>query len=449
MSTCSRRIAIVGQPWDNVAAKSDNSIVVIAYQLARRLAPDWRVTIYGRRGSGQKRWEIDNEESIEFKRLRVCQKPQVLIERLLSVLACYKKRHVHYTLSIWYHLFYALRVSVSIRVSKYDAVLVHNFLQFAWIIKLFNPSVTICLSMHCEWLTQFATAANERRLHAVDLITGCSDYITEKIKIRFPSISARCQTVYDGVDTDRFCPDTEIAAPDGGPARLLYVGRLSPEKGIHILIQAFKILAESRPTLQLHLVGSAHTQRYLYLASDLNDPAAASLEQFYGKRLAEMVRRQLILRDRSYATDLAAAAAGDERIVFHAPVPQIKTIEFYRRASVLVFPSVWNEPSGLPTFESQACGLPVVSTYSGGIPEYVEDGRTGMLVRRGDAQELALAISRVIDDPALARAMGKAGRQRVLERFTWEVSARRLADLIEAISQERGGHSSFRLQWHW
>ena len=288
--------------------------------------------------------------------------------------------------------------------------------------------------MHCEWLTQFATVANERRLRDVDLITGCSDYITEKIKSRFPTIAARCHTVHDGVDTDRFCPDSEITAPNGGSARLLYVGRLSPEKGILVLIQAFKILVKNHPTLQLHLVGSTHTQHYLYLSPDPNDAATAILEQSYGKRLAEMVWRQLILRDRSYAIDLAAEAAGDHRIIFHDPVPQIETIEYYRRASVLVFPSVWNEPSGLPTFKSQACGLPVVSTYSGGIPEYVEDGRTGLLVRRGDPQELARAIGQVIDNPAQARAMGEAGRQRVLGQFTWQASARRLADLIESVS---------------
>jgi glycosyltransferase involved in cell wall biosynthesis len=245
--------------------------------------------------------------------------------------------------------------------------------------------------------------------------------------------------VHNGVDTDRFCPTSDVRAPNSGPARLLYVGRLSPEKGVHVLIQAFKILAESRPTLQLDLVGGAYTQRYLYLAPDLDDGAIASLEPFYGKRLSEMVRRQLIMNGQSYLGDLAAVASGDERIAFHGAVLQTETIDFYHRATVLVFPSVWNEPAGLPTCESQACGLPVVSTYSGGIPEYVEDGRTGMLVARGDTEELALAISQVIDDPALARAMGEAGRQRVLERFTWEASARRLADLIERLSSADGG----------
>ena len=98
-----------------------------------------------------------------------------------------------------------------------------------------------------------------------------------------------------------------------------------------------------------------------------------------------------------------------------------------------MFPSVWNEPSGLPTFEAQACGTPVVSTYSGGIPEYVSHGKTGILVARGEARELAMAINRVLDNPALARAMGEAGRQRAVERFSWDVVSRRFVDLLECV----------------
>jgi glycosyltransferase involved in cell wall biosynthesis len=346
-------------------------------------------------------------------------------------------------LSGWNHPLYALWVALSIRALKCDVVLVHNFLQFSSLIKLFNPSATICLSMHCEWLTQFATAATDRRLRDVDLIISCSDYITEGIKTRFPMIAARCHTVHDGVDTRRFRPASDVSLPNDGVRRLLYVGRLSPEKGVHVLIQAFKILTESRPTLQLDLVGGPYVQPYLYLAPDLDDQPIASLARFYGTNLSEIVRRQMILRGQAYLADLTAEAAGDKRIVFHGPVLHTKIIDFYRRATVLVFPSVWKEPSGLPTFESQACGLPVVSTYSGGIPEYVEDGRTGILVARGDAKELARAIGQVINNSALGGAMGEAGRQRVLERFTWEASARRLAHLIESVSRSTGGRDAY------
>jgi len=170
-----RRIAIVCQPWDNVAPQSGSSIVIIAYQLARRLAGNSYVTIYGWRGPGLKKSAVDGD-TIRFKRLRVLQIPQGLVEICFGIIACYLKKRNNYMFSYFYHPFYALRVALSIRVSKCDIFIVHNFLQFASIIKLFNPSVKICLSMHCEWLTQFATPASECRLRKVDLIIGCSNY---------------------------------------------------------------------------------------------------------------------------------------------------------------------------------------------------------------------------------------------------------------------------------
>jgi hypothetical protein len=117
------------------------------------------------------------------------------LETFFSILACHQKRRINYMSSIWYHLFYALRVAISIRASKYDIVHVHNFLQFVSIIKLFNPASTICLHMHCEWLSQLATKASERRLRKVDLIIGVSDYISEGTRKRFPAIAERCHTV--------------------------------------------------------------------------------------------------------------------------------------------------------------------------------------------------------------------------------------------------------------
>lgn len=446
MTPRTRRIAIVGHPWENVVPQSGSSMVIIAYGLAHHLPPGWRITLYGRRLPGQKRQETDGE-TIEIKRLSVIHKPHMLFEVILSILACYTKRRVGYHMSYFYHTFYALRVALSIRASKYNVVIVNNFSQFSVIIKLLNPSAIVCLNMQCEWLSQYATAGIERRMRNLDLIMGCSEYITEGTRARFPAIAERCHTVYNGVDTDRFC----LSPPQNErPQRLLFLARVSPEKGVHVLIEAFKILVESRPALQLDIVGYAGILPYIYLAPDPGDRAIASLEPFYGNGLSEMVRRQLRLKGQSYLGlkgqsylgDLVAAAAGDDRIVFHGGRSHNETLDYYRQAAVLVFPSVWHEPFGLPTVEAMACGLPVVSTYSGGIPEIVEHGRTGMLVARGDAQVLAQAISQILDDPALARAMGEAGRQRVLGRFTWEASARRLADLIESVSGVPGTHSN-------
>jgi glycosyltransferase involved in cell wall biosynthesis len=434
-----RRIAIVGEPWDIVGPDVGTAVSIVACELARSLIPDWQVTIYGRRRRGEKRYEF-SPETVEFKRLAVCRKPQKIIEVILGILSCWTKRHLgRYIFSYFYHCFYFLRVALSIRPSKTDVVLVINLVQGAAIVKFFNPFATVCLRMGTEWLTQFATPPTGRRLRSVDLIIGVSDYITENIKACFPELAARCHTVRNGVDTARFFPLPGAPPQNEGPQRLLFLARISPEKGAHVLIQAFKILTESRPALHLDIVGHAgEILPYIYLAPDLDDRAIGSLQQFYGKRLSDMIRRQLIFRKRSYIDDLAVEAAGDERIVFHGSVSQTETISFYQRAAMLVYPSVWSEPSGNATIEAAACGLPVISTYSGGIPEYVEDGRTGLLAARGDAWELARAISRVLDDPALARAMGQAGRQRVLERFTWEASARRLAKLIEGVSPADG-----------
>jgi glycosyltransferase involved in cell wall biosynthesis len=428
MTPHSRRIAIVCQPWDNVAPENSSSIPLIAYQLARQLASHWHVSLYGRRGRGQKHQEAHGT-NIVFTRLLVLQKPQSLIEVLFGIFACYRKVCVPYVLYYVYHFFYIFRVALKIRASKSDAVLVFNFVQFARIIKFFNPRAKIFLHMQCEWLTDFALAS-ERRLPAVDLIFSCSDYITGRIKTRFPAIGARCHTVYNGVDTDLFHPAQEFPARADDTKRLLYVGRLSPEKGVHILIQAFKLVSQSHPSLKLDVVGAADAPKYIYSCPNLADPAIASLEKFYGNTLFDMVRRQLILRNRSYLNDLADELAGHDNIVFHGGLTQDKLADFYRHADVAVVPSVWHEPFGIPTIEAMACGVPVVATLSGGLPEIVEQGQTGILVARGDAIALARAIGQVLDNVALARAMGEAGRQRVVERFSWQVVSQRLADLI-------------------
>jgi glycosyltransferase involved in cell wall biosynthesis len=432
------RIAIVGQPWESVVTRTASSIVILAYGLAEHLPPDWRITLYGRRLRGQHRHQTDGD-SIEVKRFSVIHKPHILLEILLGILACYIKRRISYHVSYFYHTFYALRVALDIRASKHDVVMVNNFVQFASIIKLFNPSARVCLSMHCEWLSDQASAGTYRKLRGLDLIIGCSEYITELIRKCYPAIAAKCHTVYNGVDTDRFCPSPAGPAISDGTERLLYVGRLVPEKGIHVLIRALKILAEARPELRLDLVGTTNRGRYLYFSPNLEDPAIADLvAEFYGDRLFEMVRRQLTQGSHTYLDDFLRLADGDERIVFHDGVSHKDTIDFYRRADVLVFPSVWQEPAGLPTIEAQACGKPVVSTFSGGIPEYVENGRTGILVARGDAHQLALAIAEILDNRDRACAMGEAGRRRAIEQFSLGVMSQRLVDLIEGSSPAVG-----------
>ncbi len=105
----------------------------------------------------------------------------------------------------------------------------------------------------------------------------------------------------------------------------------------------------------------------------------------------------------------------------------------YGEAEVAVVPSLY-EGFSLPAVEAMACGVPVVATTGGALPEVVgRDGETGLLVRPDDPGALAAAVGRLLDDPALRARLGDAGRQRVLHRFTWQVTARGTAECYSAL----------------
>jgi glycosyltransferase involved in cell wall biosynthesis len=108
---------------------------------------------------------------------------------------------------------------------------------------------------------------------------------------------------------------------------------------------------------------------------------------------------------------------------------------------VLVQPSVFDEPFGIQIVEAMASGLPVVGSAAGGIPELIVDRHTGILVERGDATGLAEAILRLLENPAMARQMGNAGRRRAEEKFSWE----RIVDELRScyFGSALGGYRKF------
>jgi glycosyltransferase involved in cell wall biosynthesis len=109
----------------------------------------------------------------------------------------------------------------------------------------------------------------------------------------------------------------------------------------------------------------------------------------------------------------------------------------YGEAEVAVVPSLY-EGFSLPAIEAMACGAPVVATTGGALPEVVgRDGETGLLVPPDDPGALAGAIARILDDPALGRRLGTAGRDRILNRFTWQVTAMGTAACYSALMAGR------------
>jgi starch synthase len=113
-------------------------------------------------------------------------------------------------------------------------------------------------------------------------------------------------------------------------------------------------------------------------------------------------------------------------------VPWLELCRLYAQATVFVMPSYY-EPFGISCLEAMAFGLPVVATNTGGLPDVVEDEVTGILVPPGDPDALASAILTLLKDPARARKMGKAGRERVLANFTADDVVRQMLRVYESV----------------
>ena len=147
--------------------------------------------------------------------------------------------------------------------------------------------------------------------------------------------------------------------------------------------------------------------------------------------------RSLLLGDGEYRGRLEAQvrALGLEDIVtFVGAVSRAEIHRYYSLAAAGVFPSIGDEAFGISVVEAMACGVPVVATTSGGMPETVVDGETGFLVPPRDPGAIAGALAQLAADPARARGMGDKGRLRAVEHFDF---ARLTDDLLTVFEGRR------------
>jgi starch synthase len=247
-------------------------------------------------------------------------------------------------------------------------------------------------------------------VEAADAVIAVSRAMAEDVRTAYPAVDpARVSVVHNGIDPDEYRPDpgTDVlerlgVAPDR--PTVIWVGRVTPQKGVgHLLEMASRL----RPDTQLVLLAGA------------SDTAAFGAEA--GTRAGELRETHPGLH------------------WIEAMLPKRDVVQLLSHATVFVCPSVY-EPFGLVNLEAMACGLPVVATAVGGIPEIVVEGVTGHLVplSTGGAEEavgaaLAEAVQGLLDDPSRAAAMGAAGRRRVEEQFTWRSVAARTAALYERL----------------
>jgi glycosyltransferase involved in cell wall biosynthesis len=200
------------------------------------------------------------------------------------------------------------------------------------------------------------------------------------------------------VDTDTFAP---ARAADTG--EVLVVGRLEVNKGVLVLAEALPQVLRRSKQASFRIVGS-----------DGMDAAGRS----WRERL------------------LDGLSSSERNRVHFERTTREELIDRYRRADVCVLPSLWeNFPYAL--LEALSCGVAVVGTRTGGVPELIEDGVSGLIVPPADATALADSICTLLDDPGLRRRLGAAARQRVEERFSVAKVVPEMLGVYRLVSGER------------
>lgn len=192
-----------------------------------------------------------------------------------------------------------------------------------------------------------------------------------------------------GIDDEaRFTPDPGTVRVDN---RVLYVGRLVADKGVAELIKAIALLRERGRDVHLRVAGDGP--------------------------------------DRQALASLASDSGIPDHVRFLGALPQEELPDLYRRATLVAVPS-FREGLGLTAIEAMACGCPVVASDIPSLREIISDGRTGLLAKPGDTNDLARAVEAVLDDESLRESLASNARSIVSQKFGWSSAVSRYEQLL-------------------
>ena len=253
-------------------------------------------------------------------------------------------------------------------------------------------------------------------VESADAIIAVSAGMRRDVLTAYPAVNpAKVVVVHNGIDPAQYSPDMGTDVLDRlriDPHRpsVVYVGRVTRQKGLPYLLRAAAAMPDG-------------TQLVLLAGAPDTPEIAAEVEGLVATLRAER---------------------GDDIIWIPQMLPKHEVVQILSHASLFVCPSIY-EPMGIVNLEAMACEAPVVATATGGIPEVVDDCVTGLLVpidQQADGEpvdparfvaDLAAAINAVLGDPARAGAMGKAGRSRAIEHFSWAAIAQRTMDVYRSV----------------
>lgn len=299
-----------------------------------------------------------------------------------------------------------------------DIIEVRNHFYWIPMLKRRFPKSRLILKMHNDFLFYYPRLEKDYRaiLRQADHILVISDFLKQQIVRHSPESNNRITVIHEGVNCNQFQPLLEGAAEVAALRKklqfapedkvILYVGRITQTKGVHVLLQAFKTLAADREDVKLLIVGSS------WFAGSSQTP--------YIQQLAAESREM-----------------GD-KIRFTGYVPHNQLNNYYNLAHACVVPSIWGEPFGLINLESMAAGCAVVASNVGGIPEIITNRTNGLLVKAEDAQSLAAAMAEIITDGFLRARLVEGGQRFVARCGSWS----RVAVETQAVYDKLMGSTS-------
>lgn len=286
--------------------------------------------------------------------------------------------------------------------NTYDLIHVFNRPRYVVALMRLLPQTKFSLSLHNEMFHPEKIPDEDGRqlIARVEFINTVSKYIADTVKTRFPSAESKLRVVYSGVNTGQFKP---VWSAEGRLLKkelkhslglddyriVLFVGRLSNKKGVHVLMKAMEKVMAHMPKTALVIVGS----------------------KWYGKNESD-----------EYTDSLKSnAAALRGPLVFTGFLPPSEVYKYYCAGDVFVCPSQWNEPLARVHYEAMAAGLPIITTDRGGNAEVVGGKGNGfVLTDYSNPDLMADRIIYLLKNPGEALKMGTQGRLMAEREFIWE-----------------------------
>ncbi len=300
----------------------------------------------------------------------------------------------------------------------FDLIHIFNRPRLVIPVREVAPNARIVLSMHNDMfkLEKIEPEEAKKAIAQLDKIITISNYIGKAITELYPEAQSKLQTIYSGVDLERFIPAyTEKGKRIRESVRrehnlegkkvILFAGRLSANKGADVLVRAIPELEKNHSNIALIIVGSKW-----FSQDDITDYVA------YVRALAARMSVPVITTG------------------FVAP-EEIQN--WFCAADIFVCPSQWQEPLARVHYEAMAAGLPIVTTARGGNPEVIEGGKNGFVVENPeDPHEFALHLAKLLSNPNLRNEMGQYGRKLAEEKYTWNRVVSNIASVWREMEQK-------------